>query len=301
MPLRIGKYSSDYDCWGILHNLYHKTLLYVPEYIHISTTNPVIPPTLKAGSCFQIYKCVNETVSTSVSGNNVVSPSDTINTFLGEAVYTPDDQIYSWSSSNVTLWSGGYPQSYYMVCRGAEDVSSTSLGKARIVYVPTYTTQYIFSYDYAKGVVPYTTNNDRLLARFQVNSSGHIFNMKQYQNMVEHTTPVMINTYTTASVYVHVVSLETKIEPNDRISLEVLCERSSRWVDSASFCTSSICGISNYNMGTTSSLGMGIVVTDDYIVHVYQNANVCSGISWLELFNSSYGAKYFRLTKTKGM
>jgi len=162
--LTIGRYNDDTWCWGVSHNLYHRALLAGYEYIDIQL-NGNNPPTLKQNSAFQIYKEVNRILSTDASGNTVFPASQTITNYEGEAAYTPTDQSYTWDSTNCL--STGVDATYYMYCRGAEDITSTSLGRAYIGISSTKT----FTYNSAKGLVPYSTDNERALCKFTMLSN----------------------------------------------------------------------------------------------------------------------------------
>ncbi len=162
--LTIGRYNDDTWNWGVSHNLYHRALLAGYEYIDIQL-NGNNPPTLKQNSAFQIYKEVNRILSTDASGNTVFPAGQTITNYEGEATYTPTDQSYTWDSTNCL--STGVDATYYMYCRGSEDITSTSLGRAYIGISSTKT----FTYNSAKGIVPYSTDNERALCKFTMASN----------------------------------------------------------------------------------------------------------------------------------
>lgn len=309
--LRIGKHNTDNYQWGILHDLYHKTLLYVPEYINITYSSVVTdPPVLRTDSCFQIYKTRTVTAHGNSSGNNVINPGDSIENMESELAYTPEDQIYTWASTNI--WSTFVVNStWYMFSYGAEDDSTDSLGKSYIGFATTID----FYYDFSKGGVPYSTNNYRALAKFFVSSASTVSRLGVFENRVEYVANGLktVNTNSTASsnylyrcmegttftahttavlstaIYYY-VGFETPILPNDVITLEITSTYNSTnagftWIDYKYFTGSNIKGLRNFITPVTFNRhGVGWNIVDDYTVQLlfqtYSGNNGGASISW---------------------
>lgn len=188
----IGRYNNDRDCWGISHNLYHRTLLNSYEFIDIQfgSSNP---PTLGANSAFQIYKDQYVTISDDSFGNNVFPAGSTsIVNYEGHAVFCSNNISFTWASTNC---DGSTAGNYYMYCTGADDVGTTSIGQPLIGFGTTKT----FSVDFSKGGVPYSTNNERALASFSFDGSTisncRIFRPSFKTSIIEVSTPYIANGY----------------------------------------------------------------------------------------------------------
>lgn len=196
----IGRYDSDRDCWGISHNLYHRTLLNGYEFIDIQfgSSNP---PTLGANSAFQIYKDRQIEVSADSFGNNVFpSGSTAITNYEGHAVFCSSNISFTWASTNC---DGSTAGNYYMYCTGADDVGTTSIGQPLLRFGTTKT----FTVDFSKGGVPYSTNNERALASFTFDGST-ISNCKIYRPSLK-TSIIEVSTAYTANGYDNIIIAKT--------------------------------------------------------------------------------------------
>jgi hypothetical protein len=196
----IGRYDNDRDCWGISHNLYHRTLLSGYEYIDIQfgSSNP---PTLGANSAFQIYKDKQIKVSDDSFGNNVFPPGSTsITNYEGHAVFCSSNISFTWASTNC---DGSTAGNYYMYCTGADDVGTTSIGQPLIRFGTTKT----FTIDFAKGGVPYSTNNERALAAFTFDGNS-ITNCCIFRKSFK-TSITEVSTAYTANGYDNIIIAKT--------------------------------------------------------------------------------------------
>lgn len=324
--LSIGRFGKDSQSWGFLHNLYHRVFMYVPENIQIQKQTGVLssfagfPPTLKAKSCFQIYKTEDVIMSTSITTNPVLSPGSTYIGFLGEAVYTPEDQTYTWASTNI--WSSYVSNStWYMFCYGAEDVSSTSLGKAGIGFATTID----FSYNTVYGGIPYSTDGYRALAKFNVNTTGQaITNLGIFENDVEYvgnikssianstagqtSTSVQYRCMEGSPIGSHtntgirfLVNFETTLLPNDIITLQLLSNQSTHWVDVYNACSLVIVGFFPAYLNTNKGLGIMPWSSNSYMVQFDVPGNMVDGttLAWSSVTGSTYGYSRWRVRKAR--
>lgn len=200
--ITIGRYNNDRDCWGISHNLYHRSLLHAYEHIDIrlnSTANDD-PPTLKQNSAFSIYVEETPTLSTSAAGNNVLPAATTqVTNYVGEAVFCPNDQVYNWDSTNCL--STGTDGTYYMYCTGADDIGTTSIGVGEIFYSSTIA----FTVSAQKGNIPYSTDGYRALAKFAM-SSNTLSNLEVFNKPFKCSIKIISTAHTIATDEQYIVA-----------------------------------------------------------------------------------------------
>jgi len=162
----LGKYLGyDYN-WSLAHQAAHQPLLYINENIKVShnSTDGTHPPVVEANTMFYKVKETSVTVDSNSTDNNVYPASTTVTNYDHEAVFLPTAFTVDWDSTSCS--STGAAGTYYTICTGAEDVSSTSIGFGIIQHTTAVTS---FSFDESKGGW-YDSNGNKLLARF--NSTG---------------------------------------------------------------------------------------------------------------------------------
>jgi len=162
----LGKYKGyDYN-WSLSHNASHQPLLYINENIKVdhNSTDGTHPPVVGQNSMFFVVKETDVTVDSNSTDNNVYPANSTVVNYDHEAVFLPAAFTVDWDSTSCS--STGTAGTYYTICKGAENVGSTSIGYGIIEHTTSVTS---FSFDEAKGGW-YDQDGNKVLARF--NSTG---------------------------------------------------------------------------------------------------------------------------------
>lgn len=205
MSTHLGKHDSDINCWGAVHNDYHRTLLGTGEWISVEA-NANNPPTVKQYTRFQKYATdATYTIPATPSTDNNCYPNNTAPTYLlSQAIYEDGaDVTFTWSGATrgetLPAQSDG---TWYLVCKNQYDSSASTKGQG--VYTVSKTETPTWSYE--KGGY-YSTSGYRVLAAF-TSASGTVALTHVYNGECVHRESdgdlVIKNTTSDGDIYINV-------------------------------------------------------------------------------------------------
>jgi len=138
------KQNSDINVWGAVLGDALSRLRLVSDIKIVANGNN--PPTVQAGTNFQIYGTDTFTSSPATpTGNNVYPANTSLTYYLDSVIFELADQTFAWNTA-ASATSAGIPAksnstTYYLFCNGGQDVDSTSRGKGKYgvsTNAPTY-------------------------------------------------------------------------------------------------------------------------------------------------------------------
>lgn len=165
-----GKQNSEINVFGAVIGDALSRLRLVTDIKIVANGNN--PPTVQAGTNFQVYGTDTFTSSPATSTGNNVYPSNTSLTYyLDSVIFELADQTFAWNTA-ASATSAGIPTvsnstTYYLFCNGGQDVDSTSRGKGKYgvaTNAPTYD-------DVKKG---WYSSDGLVLLMFKTDGSGNV-------------------------------------------------------------------------------------------------------------------------------
>lgn len=176
MPSRTGKQNSEINVFGAVLGDALSRLRLVTDIKIVANGNN--PPTVQAGTNFQVYGTDTFTSSPATPTLNNVYPANTSLTYyLDSVIFEIADQTFAWNTA-ASATSAGIPAKsnstvYFLFCNGGQDVDSTSRGKGKYgvsTNAPTYDTVKKGWYS-ADGLV---------IGTFRTDGSGNVINIQPF-------------------------------------------------------------------------------------------------------------------------
>ena len=120
MATHCQKQNSDDNCFGMVHNDFHRTLVGAGDWLYV-VANGNNPPTVKQYTKFQLWATdASYTIAASpATGNNCYPISTTPTYYLGQAIYEDGaDVTFTWGGTvrGETLPSISNT-TWYLVCK----------------------------------------------------------------------------------------------------------------------------------------------------------------------------------------